>query len=182
VTLFQILVETPQMTATEALLRAQEKGALLAPTTGRQQSELLGPIIEREIDLLARAGALPPPPPVLLERNGSYKLEYDSPLTRAMKADQGVGLLRTIEALAPLAGADPAVMDVFNPDEIAPGLAEINGVPAKWIRSKDELDALRQGRAQAQQAAQAAAALPAVTGGIKDLAQAEAASSQTQPQ
>lgn len=182
VTLFQILVETPQMTATEALLRAQEKGALLAPTTGRQQSELLGPIVEREIDLLARAGALPPPPQVMLERNGGYKLEYDSPLTRAMKADQGVGLLRTIEALAPLANADPAVMDVFNPDEIAPGLAEINGVPSKWIRSKDELDALRQGRAQAQQAAQAAAAIPAVTGGIKDLAQAEAAANQAQPQ
>ncbi len=92
VTLFQILVETPQMTATEALLRAQEKGALLAPTTGRQQSELLGPIVEREIDLLARAGALPPPPAVMLERNAGYKLEYDSPLTRAMKADRGVGL------------------------------------------------------------------------------------------
>jgi hypothetical protein len=99
-----------------------------------------------------------------------------------MKADQGVGLLRTIEALGPLAGVDPAVMDVFNPDEIAPGLAEINGVPAKWIRSKDELDALRQGRAQAQQAAQAAAALPAVTGGIKDLAQAGAFASQAAPQ
>jgi hypothetical protein len=117
----------------------------------------------------------------MLERNAGYKLEYDSPLTRAMKADQGVGLLRTIEALAPLAQADPAVMDVFNPDEIAPGLAEINGVPAKWIRSKDELDALREGRAQAQQSAQATAAIPAVTGGIKDLAQAQAAAQAGKP-
>jgi hypothetical protein len=174
VTLFQILVETPQMTATEALLRAQEKGALLAPTTGRQQSELLGPIVEREIDLLARAGALPPPPKQMLQRGGGYKLEYDSPLTRAMKADQGVGLLRTIEALAPLVQADPSVLDVFNADEIGPGLAEINGVPGKWIRSKEERDALRQSRQEAMQAQQMVEAAPAVSGAMKNIAQAQA--------
>src|SRR5258708_33669058 len=43
--LFQILVENPEMTATEALIRSQEKGMLLAPTMGRQQSEFLGPLI-----------------------------------------------------------------------------------------------------------------------------------------
>ena len=60
VTLFQILVEGPAMTATEVLERAKEKGALLAPTMGRQQSEALGPMIERELDILARVpGALP---------------------------------------------------------------------------------------------------------------------------
>src|SRR5262249_28550024 len=38
VTLFQIMVETPQMTATEVVERVNEKGILLAPTIGRQQS------------------------------------------------------------------------------------------------------------------------------------------------
>lgn len=178
VTLFQILVDTPQMTATEAMLRAQEKGALLAPTTGRQQSELLGPIVAREIDLLARAGALPPPPQVLAERGGAYKIEYDSPLTRAMKADAGVGFLRTIEAMAPLAQVDPTVMDIFDPDEIGTGLADINGVPAKWLRTPDQIAALRQNRATQQQAASVVTALPAVTGGIKDMAQAQALTNQ----
>ncbi|STU67291.1 Bacteriophage head to tail connecting protein [Klebsiella pneumoniae subsp. ozaenae] len=42
ITLFQILVDNPQMTATEAMLRAQEKGQLLAPTAGRIQAEFLG--------------------------------------------------------------------------------------------------------------------------------------------
>jgi hypothetical protein len=178
VTLFQILVNTPQMTATEAMLRAQEKGALLAPTTGRQQSELLGMIVGREIDLFARSGALPPLPRQLATRGGSYKIEYDSPLTRAMKADQGVGLLRTIEALGPLAQKDPGVLDVFNTDEIAIGLSDINGVPAKWLHSKDEIAALRQNRATAEQASQVVNAIPAVTGGIKDMAQAQALQTQ----
>jgi hypothetical protein len=136
---------------------------------------LLGPIVGREIDLLARAGALPRPPAQLLDRGGTYKIEYNSPLTRAMRADQGVGFLRTIEALSPLAQVDPSVMDVFNPDEIGIGLADINGVPAKWLRSKEEIDALRQGRAQAQQAQQLVAAAPAAASAVKDLAQAGAA-------
>ncbi len=60
-TLFQILADEPNMTATEALIRAQEKGELIAPAAGRQQSEFLGPLIHREIDLLSAAGQLPPP-------------------------------------------------------------------------------------------------------------------------
>jgi hypothetical protein len=51
------------MTATEVLERTREKGALLAPTTGRQQSKALGPMIEGELEILARAGALPELPP-----------------------------------------------------------------------------------------------------------------------
>jgi hypothetical protein len=43
VTLFQILTETPTMTATEVIERTNEKGILIAPTVGRQQSEYLGP-------------------------------------------------------------------------------------------------------------------------------------------
>jgi len=169
VTLFQILVDTPQMTATEAMLRAQEKGALLAPVAERQESELLGPIIERELDLLGRSGALPPPPEVLLEEGG-YKLEYDNPMRQAMLASQGVGLVRTIEAMTPLATIDPTVMDVFNPDEIGPGLAEINGVPMKWMRTKDELAAIRENRKQQTNVDQLIAAAPQVTGAIKNIA------------
>src|SRR5262249_23636017 len=45
VALFQILTDSPQMTATEVIERTNEKGILLAPTIGRQQSEYLGPMI-----------------------------------------------------------------------------------------------------------------------------------------
>ena len=103
VTLFQILVDAPQMTATEAMLRAQEKGALLAPTMGRQQSEFLGPLIEREIDILSRAGALPPMPDALVKAGGMVEVEYQSPLNRAQRSEEGVAILRTLESLAPLA-------------------------------------------------------------------------------
>jgi hypothetical protein len=94
-------------------------------------------------------------------------------MTRAAQSGKGVGLLRTIEALTPLAQVDPSVLDTFNADEIAPDLAEINGVPHKWIRSKDEVAALRQGRAQAQQAQQLLQAAPVVSGAIKDISEVQ---------
>ncbi len=38
--------------------RIKEKGILLAPTTGRLQSEYLGAQIEREVDLMISFGVL----------------------------------------------------------------------------------------------------------------------------
>jgi hypothetical protein len=173
VTLFQILVDAPTMTATEAMLRAQEKGALLAPTMGRQQSELLGPLIEREIDILARAGALPPMPRELIEAGGSVEVEYVSPLNRAQRADEGVAILRTLESIGPLAQIDPSVMMVFDPQAVARELADINGVPQKVMRTPDQIAAMQQAQAQQAQAAALLQAAPVVSGAAKDLAQAQ---------
>jgi hypothetical protein len=173
VTLFQILVDAPQMTATEAMLRAQEKGALLAPTMGRQQSEFLGPLIERELDILARAGVLPPMPDAMKEYGGQVEIEYVSPLNRAQRADEGVAIMNTLQAIAPLAQIDPNVMKIFDPTMVARELAEINGVPAKVMRSTEDLKALDDQQAEAAQAQQLLAAAPVASGVVKDLAQAQ---------
>lgn len=173
VTLFQILVDAPQMTATEAMLRAQEKGALLAPTMGRQQSEFLGPLIEREIDILARAGALPPMPDALREAGGLVEVEYVSPLNRAQRAEEGVAIMRTLEAVTPLAQIDPKVMMIFDPEAIARELADINGVPAKVLRTPDQMKVMDEQSAEAAQAQQLLAAAPVVGSTVKDLAQAQ---------
>lgn len=154
VTLFQILVDSPSMTATEVLHRAQEKGALLAPTVGRQQTEMLGPLIEREFDILDSQGLIPPLPEALIEAGGEYEIEYVSPLSRAMKAEEGVGILRTMEMVQPIAAIDPGVMDNFNTDEITRTLADTNGAPQRILRGEDEIAGMREQRGQ-QQAMQA---------------------------
>jgi len=174
ITLFQILVEAPNMTATEAMLRAQEKGALLAPTMGRQQSEMLGPMIERELDILARSGILPPMPKAMIDAGGEVEIEYVSPLNRAQRAEEGVAILRTLEAVTPLAQFDPSVLMIFKPDEIARELSEINGVPAKILRSKEEIESMKAQQAQAQQAQQLLEAAPVVANSAKTLAETNA--------
>ena len=160
VTLFQILVETPTMTATEVLQRAQEKGALLAPTIGRQQTEMLGPLIEREFDVLDSQGLIPPLPPALIEAGGEYDIEYVSPLSRAMKAEEGVGILRTLEMVQPIAAVDPGVMDNFDTDEITRILADTNGAPQKILRNQADVAAAREQRGQQQAMQQMVSSAP----------------------
>lgn len=164
VTLFQILLETPQMTATEVMERTREKGILLAPTFGRQQSERLGPQIERELDVLAQQNLLPPMPPVLKEAGAGFKVEYDSPLSRAQRAEEAAGLMRTLESVINVANVtgDPSPLDHFDWDAIVPDLSDINAVPVKWRKSIDKIQATRQGRAQQQQEQQMIQAAPGV--------------------
>ena len=150
------------MTATEVLQRAQEKGALLAPTMGRQQSESLGPLINRELNILSKQGVLPPPPELLVEAEGEYEVEYVSPLSRAMKAEEGIGILRTLEMVQPIAAMDQSVMDNFDFDEITRILADTNGAPQKILRRGEEVEDLRQQRDQQQQMAAMMQAAPGV--------------------
>lgn len=153
VTLFQILTENPQMTATEVLERTKEKGILLAPTLGRIQSERLGPQVEREVDVLAQQNLLPPMPPLLLEAGAEFEVDYDSPLSRAQRAEEASGLMRTVESALAVVNAtgNPEPLDHFNWDAIVPDLADINAVPVKWRKSVEEIQAIRQGRAKQQQ-------------------------------
>lgn len=173
-TLFQILVDQPGMTATEAMLRAQEKGALLAPTASRIETEFLSPMVERELDILSAAGELPPMPDKLAEAGGIFELEFTSPLERARRAEEGIAILRTFEQLAPVAQiSGPGVFRRFNMDEAAKVLADVNGMPAKCIHTDEELEGIKQAEAQQAQMQQMLEVAPVAASAAKDMAQAQ---------
>lgn len=173
ISLLQIVTDSPQMTATEVLQRAQEQGMLLGPVSGRQQ-EFAGQLIERELDMDARAGLLPPMPPELAEAGGRYKIAYDNPLTRIQRAGAAVGILRTFEGLAPLAELHPEVFDVFDLDETARTLADANGIPNKLSRPPEAVEQIRAQRSQQQAMAQTIEAAPKLAGAAKDVGLAAA--------
>ena len=169
VTLFQILTETPQMTATEVIERVNEKGILLAPTVGRQQSEYLGPLIEREIDILSFQGELPPMPGELKEAKGAYQVVYTSPLSRAMRAQEAAGFMRTVESVKEIVAItqDPSLLDSFEFDTAIPAIAEIQAVPESWMASPDSIKKKRDARAKANAQQQQIQALPAQAAMLK---------------
>lgn len=179
VTLFQILVQNPQMTATEALIRAQEKGQLLAPTVGRQQSEFLGPTSERELDIMSATGMFDPdgplPMPEKLRRSGGgLKAIYTSPLTRLRRAEDGVAIQRMLDLAVKIKTADPEsdVMDNIDDDATFKELAEIYGAPAKMLRASEVVMQMREARAQARAQAAQAEQMREASGSVKNLAQA----------
>jgi hypothetical protein len=172
VTLFQILVENPQMTATEVLERMKEKGVLLTPTVGRFQSEFLGSLIERELDIAAARGLLFAMPDELLEVGGLVDVVYKGPLVRAQQAEAALGFVRTLEAVSPLAEVKPEILDRFNLDVALPELAEINGMPLAWLLTDEEYAELVKRRQQQQAAEMALTAAPGLATAAKDAAQA----------
>lgn len=174
VTLFQILTDRPQATATEIIELTREKGVLLSPTMGRQQSEYLGPCIDRELDVLAQQRLLPPMPPALREAGGKYKVRYDSPLSRAQRAEEASGFLRMIELSLKVAveAQRPDALDWADFDTAMPDLADIHAVPVKWRNTVDKIQQIRDGRTQAQNTQDQINAAPAVSALLKNATQA----------
>jgi hypothetical protein len=122
-------------------------------------------LIEREIDLLNEMGLFDDMPPEL-QSSEDIGIEYDTEMTRMMRADEGVGIMRTLETALNVAQSDPNVIKVFNLPETIRELSLINGMPVKLLRSKEEIDDMNeqeQQMAQMQQAAQmASSAAPAL--------------------
>lgn len=171
---FRVLVENPQMTATQALELLNERAILMAPIGGRIESEGLAPLTEREIDLLEAAGQLPEMPPELIEAGGEYRFEWTSPMRRAMRSSDAIAITRTLEAVLPLAETDPSVLDPFDLEAASREIAEINGVPAKVMRSPEAVQAMREGRQQQQELTAAIEAAPAVSAAAANLAKLQA--------
>jgi hypothetical protein len=110
-------------------------------------------------------------PEILIEAQGEFEVEYDSPLSRSQRAEEASGWLRTLEAAIAYANTtqDLSVLDQFDSDVIYRQLAEINAVPASWMRDPAAIQQLRETRAQQQQMQQMIEAAPAAAGVMKAL-------------
>ena len=173
---FQVLTESPVMTATQVLEIAKEKAALLAPVMGRQQSELFGPMTTRELDILTQARLLPEMPEALIERSGDVSIEYLSPLALAQRAERGVSILRTFEAVTPLTATPDGqnALRVFNIKEAVRELATVNNFPAKAMRTRQEVEDMDENEAAELEAQQVLEAAPAVSKSLESMTKAQA--------
>src|SRR5574343_1302784 len=176
ITLFQILVDNPKMTAYEVMQRMQEKGQLLGPTMGRQRTETQSVVVARELDILENAKALPPKPQKMLRANARVRISAGGPMARAQRAEEGVGILRTLESIPAINEADEDTILLFKGKgpKIARTLAEINGMPADLLNTDDEIAALKEGADEAQAANELIQAAPLAGKAAKDLATAQA--------
>lgn len=181
--LFQMLMDHPDMTATQALLLAQERGILLTPGLGRQQSEFLGVMIQRELDILAHAGQLPPMPPELMLVGGMIDIEYSSPLNQLQKAQDGVNIQQSIQQMAKYAEAsgDSSIFKLIDSEKLGREIWDVNGSPADILLSPDELAAKKQQEAQAQNAQALINAAPQAAAAAKDLATAHSTAMNAPP-
>jgi len=193
--LFLMIAQSPGMTATEVLERHEEKVLLLGPVVEKQQSEFLDPLMNRTFDLLWQAGRDPlgrvdpstgwplivderalqiPNPPDELQGQ-DITPEYIGLLAQAQK-QAGVGSIqKTVQFVAPLTQFFPTILDNFDGDAIARQYAELVGTPANLLRGADDVEAMRQARAEAQQQQQQAQAQAEQIGQAKQLSEIDTA-------
>jgi hypothetical protein len=140
-----LMSQGPAMTATEVLQRNEEKMRLLGPVLGRLQSELLRPLISRSFALLLRNGLLPAAPEQL--QGQDIDIEYVSPLAKAQKLTDLQSMLRGFEVMMQVAEIAP-VMDYLDSDKLVQYLVEVTGIPARVIRSDQEVARIRDEQAE----------------------------------
>lgn len=172
ISLFEILVDNPKQTATEALLRAQEKGQIMGPAMSRQQ-DALGQMIERELDILAAAGQIPPMPDQLAE-SGGIAVEFKAPVNKLQKTDAAVGIARTMEMLAIPAEANPSLWELIDMPKAMRLVAEANGAPPSVLRTPEEMAELAAKREERASVETAIAAAPQLGKTVRDISQAQA--------
>lgn len=170
VDLFKVLLGDPKIyTATQIVEMMSQRGILIAPTVGRQQSEYIFPMVEREIDVANSLRLLPPMPGLLREARGEYHVVSTSPLSREMRMQEVAGYQRSVEMALTVANAtqDPSVLDPFDFDVSIPDIARIQSSPESWMCGPDKIAKKRDARAKAKQQEQAVQALPAQAAMLK---------------
>jgi hypothetical protein len=171
---FKRFKKTREQSATEVLDDRDEMLRMLAPMLGRQQNELLGPIIQRVYSLLHTHGLIPPAPESLQKQR--LVILYISPAARAQQGVKADRMSRFMQDLTPLAQIDPSVMDAVKPDEMVRVYADARGVPRVILRTIQEVQQMREAKQQQQQMAQMAQTAEPASKALLNVAQATAAS------
>jgi hypothetical protein len=145
-------------TATEIAERQEEKLLMLGPVLERLQNELHEPLINITFDRCAEVNILPKPPREL--EGMKIEVEFISVLAQAQRAIATKGIDRLLGVASQIAAVKPEVLDKIDFDQAIDDYADAYGTNPSIIVPDDQVAAIRDQRAQAAQAQQAAMAIP----------------------
>lgn len=163
--------EYARMTATEVAERHQEKLMMLGPVLQRLNSELLDPAIEITFQIMLENGLIPEPPEIL--QGEEIKVEYVSIIAQAQKAQGMSEINQTIAFVGQVAQVNPDTLDVIDWDETVIAAVDKIGVDPKILRTKEQIEQIRQQRALQQQKQQELANANAEADTIEKLSKAK---------
>lgn len=166
-------LDRKEITATEIMERREEKLLALGPVLEQLNQDLLDPLIDRTFAIMVRRGLIPEPPEEL--QGVTLKVEYISVMAQAQQQAGLAGIDRLATFVSTLAEAkqDPSVFDKFDIDQAIDEYGQMTGVPPRLIVPDEQVAAMRQARAEQQQAAQQAETLATTAAGARDLSQAD---------
>lgn len=142
--------DSPAMTATEVNVRYELMQRLLGPTFGRLKTDYLNPLISRSFNIMFRAKQLPDMPQIVTDMQGKLDIEYTGPLPRAQRQELVQTTNQWLANTAGLAEVHPEILDIPDFDMIARDTASLSGLPAKYLKSKNDVARTRKQREEQQ--------------------------------
>jgi hypothetical protein len=136
---------TKEMNNPEVMERINEKMTLLGPAVGRYISEMLNPVIIRNIGILQRRGRLPRPPDELLN-DPSYEIDCISQLAQAQRRSELNALMSGLSLVGQISTFKPEVLDKINGDKTVDEAWSIIGAPTRVFNDDSEVEAMREAR------------------------------------
>lgn len=175
--LFLMLAQSDrrEITAREIDERHEEKLLALGPVLEQLNQDLLDPLIDITFDMMMRQEYVPPAPEEL--QGQKLKVEYVSVMAQAQKLVGIAGIERfasfTLERIAGATANDPSSLDKVDVDQMIDEYGNASGVPPKIVRTDEQVENIRKGRAQALEAKQKMETIQAAGKTAKDLSQAD---------
>lgn len=175
VDLFMMLqnINTRSMPVEAVIEMKEEKLLMLGPVLERLNDECLNPLIDRTFSIMARKNLLPPPPDVL--QGMPLKIEYISVMAQAQKSIGLSSLSSTVGFIGQLAQVKPEALDKLDTDQAIDAFAEMSGVSPTVIVPQEQVNQIREERAQQQKQQQAMAMGMTAAQGAKTLSEAQTA-------
>lgn len=181
------------VTAPQALIRDGKLAKPLFKIYNRQEHEMFVPLVEKSLNIIMKRGLAGVKKGSRLEQtvylakgkepvylpdeiirrieNGEdfYELQFLTPARRKRDVEEIQAIQTTASAALELAQVDPSYADYYNFDEAQKAFILKSGIPLQIMRSDDEVDAIRETRAQqAQQVQQIELADKAADIGVKN--------------
>lgn len=171
VDLFMMLqnINTRSMPVEAVIEMKEEKLLMLGPVLERLNDECLNPLIDRTFSIMARKNMLPPPPEVM--QGMPLRIEYISVMAQAQKSIGLSSLSSTVGFIGQLAQFKPEALDKLDVDQAIDSFADMSGVSATVVLPQEQVEQIRQQRAEQQRAAQAMQMGMAAADGAKTLSE-----------
>src|SRR3990167_2024473 len=141
---------TKDMNNPEVMERINEKMTMLGPAVGRYLDEVLAPIIMRTIGILSRRGKFPSPPGEIL-MSPEYEIDFVGVLAQAQRRTELNTLVTGLTMIGQMAQYNPEVLDKVDTDKVTDEVWSITGANVKVLRDDDEVQKIREARAQSSQ-------------------------------
>ena len=174
--MFQVLTDNMRAnrTAFEIEQIVQEKMMVMGPVLESLHTEMLDPLINMAFNVLLDDGLLPEPPQELQGRD--LNVEYVSVMAQAQRNSGMQAVAKFMNYAQNLGALQPQSMDLIDGDVVLREIADIEGVPADFLRSDEQAKQLRDERAQLQSQQLQVAQAKEVAGAMRDASQAGALS------